>query len=143
MRITYFAFFQLKSDLAQKAGSRVSLLSWVGLAVMGLQFGVMARLTWVEYSWDIMEPVTYFITYGTSMAMFAYFVVTRREYNYETLNDRQFLISLHKKAKNSKMDVENYNQLKEQIAKAEYDIKRLRDPLQLRVPIREIDSKQL
>ena len=78
MRITYFAFFQLKSDLAQKAGSRVSLLSWVGLAVMGLQFGVMARLTWVEYSWDIMEPVTYFITYGTSMAMFAYFVVTRR-----------------------------------------------------------------
>ena len=65
-----------------------------------------------------------------------------KDYNFETLKDRQFLISLHKHAKNSKMDVENYNRLKEQIAKVEYDIRRLRDPLQLRVPIREIDSKQ-
>ena len=45
---------------------------------MSLQFGVLARLTWWEYSWDIMEPVTYFITYGTSTAMFAYFVLTRQ-----------------------------------------------------------------
>lgn len=45
---------------------------------MATQFGVLARLTWWEYSWDIMEPVTYFITYGTAMAMYAYFVLTRQ-----------------------------------------------------------------
>ncbi|XP_078658847.1 calcium uniporter protein, mitochondrial-like [Branchiostoma floridae x Branchiostoma belcheri] len=45
---------------------------------MALQFGVLARLTWWEYSWDIMEPVTYFITYGTAMAAYAYFAVTRQ-----------------------------------------------------------------
>ena len=45
---------------------------------MSLQFGFFARLTWWEYSWDIMEPVTYFATYATSMAMFAYFVITRK-----------------------------------------------------------------
>lgn len=39
------------------------------------------------------------------------------------------------------MDVEKYNQLKDEIAKVEYDIKRLRDPLQLRVPMREIEYK--
>jgi hypothetical protein len=44
----------------------------------GSQFGILARLTWWEYSWDIMEPVTYFITYGTAMAMYAYFVLTRQ-----------------------------------------------------------------
>jgi hypothetical protein len=32
-----------------------------------VQFGLLARLTWWEYSWDIMEPITYFVTYGTSM----------------------------------------------------------------------------
>lgn len=45
---------------------------------MGIQFGVLARLTWWEYSWDIMEPVTYFVTYGTTIAMYAYFVLTKQ-----------------------------------------------------------------
>lgn len=48
------------------------------MAYMATQFGILARLTWWEYSWDIMEPVTYFITYGTAMAMYAYFVLTRQ-----------------------------------------------------------------
>ena len=48
------------------------------MAYMSLQFGFFARLTWWEYSWDIMEPVTYFATYATSMAMFGYFVLTRQ-----------------------------------------------------------------
>lgn len=51
---------------------------WGGLAYMATQFGILARLTWWEYSWDIMEPVTYFITYGSAMAMYAYFVITRQ-----------------------------------------------------------------
>jgi len=45
---------------------------------MGLQFGLLARLTWWEYSWDIMEPVTYFVTYGTAIALYAYYVVTKQ-----------------------------------------------------------------
>ncbi|XP_063443541.1 calcium uniporter protein, mitochondrial-like [Mytilus edulis] len=132
---------KVKVDIEGKALKRTTGLAWVGLGLMSLQFGVLARLTWWEYSWDIMEPVTYFITYGTSVAMFAYFVLTRQEYNYETLRDRQYLIGLHKNAKKSKMSVETYNKLKEEIAKVEYDIKRLRDPLQLRVPLREVEYK--
>jgi hypothetical protein len=48
--------------------------------MMSVQFGVLARLTWWEYSWDIMEPVTYFVTYGTGIAAYAYFVLTKQEY---------------------------------------------------------------
>lgn len=57
---------------------KTSALTWVGLGLMGVQFGVLARLTWWEYSWDIMEPVTYFVTYGTAMAAYAYFVLTKQ-----------------------------------------------------------------
>ena len=45
---------------------------------MALQFGFLARLTWWEYSWDIMEPVTYFVTYGTAMGAYAYYVLTKQ-----------------------------------------------------------------
>ena len=64
------------------AERRTTTFTWVGLALMGVQFGALARLTWWEYSWDIMEPITYFVTYGTSIACFAYYVLTKqvREY---------------------------------------------------------------
>ena len=68
--------------MQKKAARRTRFLTWLGLGLMGAQFGLLARLTWWEYSWDIMEPVTYFVTYGTAMAMYAYFVVTRQASTY-------------------------------------------------------------
>jgi len=43
---------------AVAAEKRTSHLTWLGLGMMGVQFGILARLTWWEYSWDIMEPGT-------------------------------------------------------------------------------------
>ena len=54
---------------------------------MSVQFGVLARLTWWEYSWDIMEPVTYFVTYGTGIAAYAYFVLTKQEYLFNDVGE--------------------------------------------------------
>lgn len=70
--------FQKRMNLEAETTRRTSALTWVGLGLMGVQFGVLARLTWWEYSWDIMEPVTYFVTYGTAMAVYAYFVLTKQ-----------------------------------------------------------------
>lgn len=71
-------FLQLKSDIALKSKKRTNAITWLGLSMMGLQFGLLARLTWWEYSWDIMEPVTYFVGYGSAIAMFAYYILTRQ-----------------------------------------------------------------
>lgn len=72
---------QVRIEISRKAEKRTTLVLWGGLAYMATQFGILARLTWWEYSWDIMEPVTYFITYGSAMAMYAYFVMTRQVRN--------------------------------------------------------------
>ncbi|KAA0195982.1 hypothetical protein HAZT_HAZT004150 [Hyalella azteca] len=66
-----------RSKLVAAAERRATVLMYAGLGYMALQFGFLARLTWWEYSWDIMEPVTYFVTYGTAMACYAYYVLTK------------------------------------------------------------------
>jgi flagellar motility protein MotE (MotC chaperone) len=38
-----------RAELADKAERRANNLTWVGLGLMSVQFGVLARLTWWEY----------------------------------------------------------------------------------------------
>ncbi|XP_066156003.1 calcium uniporter protein, mitochondrial [Euwallacea fornicatus] len=116
------------------AHKRSNWLAWAGLGLMSVQFGILARLTWWEYSWDIMEPVTYFVTYGTVMATYAYFVLTKQEYILTDVRDRQHLMVMHKKAKNVGVDLSKYNQLKDEIRDVESKLKKLRNPLKLHLP---------
>uniref|UniRef100_A0A8C2PL63 Calcium uniporter protein n=1 Tax=Capra hircus TaxID=9925 RepID=A0A8C2PL63_CAPHI len=111
---------KVRIEISRKAEKRTTLVLWGGLAYMATQFGILARLTWWEYSWDIMEPVTYFITYGSAMAMYAYFVMTRQEYVYPEARDRQYLLFFHKGAKKSRFDLEKYNELKDAIAQVSF-----------------------
>lgn len=120
---------QQRMQLEKRAEFRTSVLTWVGLGMMGVQFGILARLTWWEYSWDIMEPVTYFVTYGTAMAMYAYFAITKQDYVLPDVRDRQHLLTLHKKARKMGFDLCQYNTLKEQLANVKQDLERLHDPL--------------
>lgn len=63
-----------------------------------------------------------------------------QEYIFPDVKDRQFLIKFHKLAKKENLDVEKYNQLRVAISEAEHDLQRLRDPLQLHLPIKEIEK---
>lgn len=81
-----------------------------------------------------MEPVTYFVTYGTAMAGYAYYCITKQEYILEDVRDRQYLLAMHKKAKKHGLDLLQYNTLRRQIVEIENDLRRLRDPLHLHVP---------
>uniref|UniRef100_A0A8D3CU75 Calcium uniporter protein n=1 Tax=Scophthalmus maximus TaxID=52904 RepID=A0A8D3CU75_SCOMX len=133
---------KMKVELSKKAERRTTWVLWGGMAYMATQFGILARLTWWEYSWDIMEPVTYFITYGTAMAMYAYFVLTRQEYIYPDARDRQYLLFFHKGVKRTRFDIEKYNKLKDDVAEVELDLKRLRDPLQLQLPVQQLTTSK-
>lgn len=123
--------------LAQAASARTRRFTWLGLGAMGLQFGLLARLTWWEYSWDIMEPVTYFVGYGTTMAMYAYFVVTRQDYTFPEVFDREYLKTFYKGAAAQGFDVERYNDLRDSLAQLHSDLKRLRDPLYVNLPLQQ------
>ena len=51
---------------------------WLGLGLMSIQAGILARLTWFDYSWDIVEPISYFVSYSAVIGVYAYFVLTRK-----------------------------------------------------------------
>ncbi|XP_066960878.1 calcium uniporter protein, mitochondrial isoform X2 [Macrobrachium rosenbergii] len=123
-----------RENLVSAAERRTTILAWAGLGYMALQFGFLARLTWWEYSWDIMEPVTYFVTYGTAIGAYAYYVLTKQDFVLPEVRNRQFLIGFHKRAKKTGLDVEKYNQLKNKYAQLEDDLNRLRDPITLNLP---------
>lgn len=53
--------------------------------------------------------------------------------------DSSYIFSI-KRPKKEKFDVLEYNRLKDAIAQAELDLKRLRDPLQLHLPIQQIED---
>ncbi|XP_059326435.1 calcium uniporter regulatory subunit MCUb, mitochondrial isoform X1 [Ammospiza nelsoni] len=132
---------QMKARIMDSADAKTSRLLWVGLALMSTQGGALAWLTWWVYSWDIMEPVTYFITYGSAMAFYAYFILTKQDYIYPHAKDRQFLHYFYRKSKKQRFNVERYNKLRDDVAEAEESLRRLRQPLYLRLPIQEISDK--
>lgn len=117
-----------KSVIDARTAQRTNFLVWAGLGYMALQFGFLARLTWWEYSWDIMEPVTYFVTYGGSMIFYAYFVLTREDSSYPEVRNRLHLLSFYKSSKQQKFDVASYNAKKEVVARLEQELKLLSVP---------------
>ncbi|KAJ8403666.1 hypothetical protein AAFF_G00349920 [Aldrovandia affinis] len=132
---------EVKAQVERKAEQRSSLVVWTGLAVLSLQGGVLAWFTWWVYSWDIMEPVTYFITYATSIGFLTYFILTTRDFVYPDAKDRQFLHYFYKVAKRQRFDIQKYNKLKEEVSAVEDNLRRLRKPIQMQMPIEQIQPK--
>lgn len=132
---------KVKEQLSHTAEIRSSRALWIGLALLSVQGGALAWLTWWVYSWDVMEPVTYFITYSTSIAAFAYYVLTKQDYVYPDAKDRQFLHYFYKGARKKEFNVKKYNELKDELAQVEEDLRRLRFPTQLKLPLEQIQPK--
>ncbi|XP_015120148.1 calcium uniporter protein, mitochondrial [Diachasma alloeum] len=118
-----------KLELEITSERRANLHALFGLMAMGIQVGILARLTWWEYSWDIMEPVTYFVTYVTGMGCYIYFIMTRQEFMLPDVMNRRYLLVFHKRAKAIGLDLNIYNQLRERAYELETTLKIIRGPL--------------
>uniref|UniRef100_A0A5S6Q392 Calcium uniporter protein n=2 Tax=Trichuris muris TaxID=70415 RepID=A0A5S6Q392_TRIMR len=113
-------------SMVNQANRRAKASLWFGLCYLGAQGGILARLTWWEYSWDVMEPITYFVTYAGVLVSYGYFLITRQPYEYPVIKDRIAANYLHRAVTNSRFNVKQYETLKERASILEKELSRLR-----------------
>jgi calcium uniporter protein, mitochondrial len=97
---------------------------WINLSLTFLlaQGAAVARLTWWELSWDIMEPVTYMITFATITGGLGYFAATGADYTYEDLHATLARRRRQKLMRRQAFDEQRYQQLIADIEQAESEL---------------------
>ncbi|XP_042423928.1 calcium uniporter protein 5, mitochondrial-like [Zingiber officinale] len=103
-----------KEEIDQLAHKQVRRMLWSGLGYFVLQIGLFFRLTFWEFSWDVMEPITFFSTAAGIIAGYTYFLVTSRDPTYQDLMNRLFLSRQRKLIQKHYFNVERYIELQKQ-----------------------------
>jgi len=114
---------QQKDLLEAKAHRFVQIISYGILFFLVGQILLFGRLTWWDYDWGVMEPVTYFTSVvETVLAGYIFYMLNRKEYENTTareiLKQRRFRNLL----KSRRYDLPRYQSLKQRIEELQQSI---------------------
>ncbi|CAH9077977.1 unnamed protein product [Cuscuta europaea] len=101
-----------KRMIDQKAQSLVKGELYCGLGYLAVQTLGFIRLTFWELSWDVMEPICFFVTSFHFGLAYTFFLRTSKEPSFEGYFQRRFKTKQEKLMKMYNFDVEKYNMLK-------------------------------
>ncbi|KAH6826828.1 calcium uniporter [Perilla frutescens var. hirtella] len=101
-----------KAVIDTKAESLVRRELWVGLGYLVVQTAAFMRLTFWELSWDVMEPICFYVTSMYFMGGYAFFLRTSKEPSFEGFFQSRFSAKQKRLMKALDFDLERYNELK-------------------------------
>lgn len=101
-----------KSAIDAKAKKMVERELWGGLAYLMIQTAGFMRLTFWELSWDVMEPICFYVTSMYFMGGYAFFLRTAKEPSFEGFFQSRFTSKQKKLMKREGFDVEKYMELR-------------------------------
>ncbi|XP_059281555.1 calcium uniporter protein 4, mitochondrial [Lycium ferocissimum] len=102
-----------KSLIDEKAQSLVKGELYCGLGFLVLQTLGFMRLTFWELTWDVMEPICFFVTSLHFALAYGFFLRTSKEPTFEGFFQRRFKVKQKKLMKVHNFDLEKYNKLRE------------------------------
>jgi len=100
-----------KEELDMLAHRHVRRVLWSGLGFSLVQISLFFRLTFWEFSWDVMEPIAFFSTTAGIIAGYAYFLFTSRDPTYQDFMKRLFLSRQRKLYQKEKFNIERFKEL--------------------------------
>ncbi|KAL4285298.1 hypothetical protein GQ457_16G000540 [Hibiscus cannabinus] len=100
-----------KEEIDVLAHKQVRRILWCGLGFFVAQITLFFRLTFWEFSWDVMEPITFFTTATGIIIGYAYFLLTSRDPSYQDILKRLFLSRQRKIFKKHGFDVSRFKEL--------------------------------
>lgn len=100
-----------KDEIDMLAHKQVRRILWTGLGLAVVQVGLFFRLTFWEFSWDVMEPIAFFTTTTGIVIGYAYFLVTSRDPSYQDVLKRLFLSRQRKLIKSHNFDIQRFVEL--------------------------------
>ncbi|KAL7073157.1 hypothetical protein ACQ4LE_007556 [Meloidogyne hapla] len=116
----------IRKNIEKECEKYAKRIFWTGFSGICFQVGVFARLTWWEYSWDIMEPITYFSTFSSVVIALAYYLVTKQNFEYSSANVRIINKDFYRRAKKYSFDVAQFNELLSIKNRLNYELERVR-----------------
>ncbi|KAL8549104.1 hypothetical protein ACS0TY_008100 [Phlomoides rotata] len=103
-----------KDEIDMVAHKQVRRILWTGLGLSIMHVGLFFRLTFWEFSWDVMEPIAFFTTTAGIVVGYAYFMFTSTDPSYQDLLKRMFLSRQRKLIKSHNFDVARFLELQRQ-----------------------------
>jgi len=102
------------------AQRRFKIWSYTALFFLCLQFVMFARLTWWDYSWDVIEPFTYFTNVvQTAIAAYVFYLFKKEEYSNELGRNIYVKRKFKKLARYHNLDEQRYQELKAKVEEIE------------------------
>ncbi|XWS14618.1 hypothetical protein CRYUN_Cryun35bG0024700 [Craigia yunnanensis] len=102
-----------KAQIDKKADSVVRGELYCGLGLVVVQTLGFIRLTFWELSWDVMEPICFFVTSLHFALAYAFFLRTSTQPTFEGYFQRRFKAKQKKLMKVHSFDIEKYNKLRQ------------------------------
>ncbi|XP_047322422.1 calcium uniporter protein 5, mitochondrial-like [Impatiens glandulifera] len=118
-----------KEEIDILAHKQVRSILWIGLGLGIMQVGLFFRLTFWEYSWDVMEPIAFFSTATGIVIGYAYFLFTSRDPTYRDFMQRLFSSRQKKLIQKHNFDLNRFTELQRNCKHSEPEQKQQEKPM--------------
>ncbi|XP_042406690.1 calcium uniporter protein 3, mitochondrial-like [Zingiber officinale] len=100
-----------KSEIDKQAAAQVRKELWLGLGFMVVQTAALMRVTFWELSWDVMEPICFYLTSVYFLSGYAFFLRTSKEPSFESFFASRFATKQRRLMKVQNFDLTRFNEL--------------------------------
>ncbi|CAI5742811.1 unnamed protein product [Peronospora destructor] len=113
---------QVEHDVHVAAHRMPNAQKWVGLTGLTGFYGVLMYYVWDVYSWDVMEPITYFIGFTAVLGNSFYSAITKKDPTYSNIWQKRYAERVEMLSKKRKYNPRELVELKARIFDLENDI---------------------